>query len=608
MEINKEKHINLLLAENKKNSKKKRVSFSIFKAETFEEIEQLRKMKESALSAFQMQKTKTNEYRDMISRNLRMNSSESKSNDSLSGRNDSIESENRNNRKGSRSSMDNDINNNKLNDDDKQLKENAAVIGNANIKAIKKENEQLVDIKQIEKERKRKEVEDKKKKDKEIKVKEKETEEQAIQEQLKNEEEEKRIANENTRIKNEKAEKQSILNEEKIKKEIEEKLRLEIEEKLRKENEEIIRKEIEEKIQKENEERLQRENEARIQREKEEKIQREKELQIQRENEERIQRENGERSQREKEEQLQREKEEQHKRDLELKKQKDIIILNTILSSIINSNKQKYINYALFKSNCINHIIKKEDDFINYESTNPEYASYISKKHNYYLFKINLIFFLFNARVNINRRRKQNLQIAKAKKYILYRNYKQKAIIFEALYSYARKQRNWITSIRNELSKGLLWSCLDSLKIYSNYKKIKAYLRLQKQRKIFYGLRKNVKTKYDLKRKSHTAFLIFIYKNFFAKIRKDILIKKGRECDEYISSEFRKQTLLKKVFGLIQIYYSIKKEKMKKTKKLFQVKHQNSEFINIKISQKETIKYSNKNIVTKQTSNRINIV
>ncbi len=57
----KSKHYNILNAEGKKNNKKKRVSFSLFQAETFDEIEKLRKMRETQLNNFLESKLKTNQ-------------------------------------------------------------------------------------------------------------------------------------------------------------------------------------------------------------------------------------------------------------------------------------------------------------------------------------------------------------------------------------------------------------------------------------------------------------------------------------------------------------------------------------------------------------------
>ena len=59
----KSKHYNLLIAENKKHDKKKRVSFSLFQADTFEELANLRKIREDQLKNFVMSKTKANEQR-----------------------------------------------------------------------------------------------------------------------------------------------------------------------------------------------------------------------------------------------------------------------------------------------------------------------------------------------------------------------------------------------------------------------------------------------------------------------------------------------------------------------------------------------------------------
>ena len=59
--ILKNKTYNLQNQEKRKKSSKKRVSFSLFEAETFEDIEKLRKMKEAQLNNFVHNKEKTNE-------------------------------------------------------------------------------------------------------------------------------------------------------------------------------------------------------------------------------------------------------------------------------------------------------------------------------------------------------------------------------------------------------------------------------------------------------------------------------------------------------------------------------------------------------------------
>ena len=542
----KSKHYNLLIAENKKHDKKKRVSFSLFQADTFEELANLRKIREDQLKNFVMSKTKANEQRlNKIRKKSPVSTSEynSSSNENMISSQIGI--------KGSSSSH---LNTNTLSSE-------------SNVIKTESENERMYkEREEREKERKIREKEEMLRKEKEMKEqKEKELKEKKDKEikELK-EKEERELKEKKEKEDNEKKEKELLELKEKEKKELEEKIRKELEEKIKKEIEEKLKKEAEEKRIKEIEEQNQKEEE-------------------------------------------QRQKEEEDKIKL-LTLQANTTTFTSILSFLFKKSKSQRQKYFPLLISCLNELIQKNiDNFLNYETTDETYYKYIKNKTTHYLFSKYYSSFMSSTKEKLKKKMLYKFHKSKANKYLLYRQYKTKALSFGALASYAEKQKKWINQIRAELSKGLLWSCLDSLKLYVNYKKIKRYFLQKKQKKIFDALVQNDLDNIEMDKKAQKVFLIFTYKSFFKSTRREVLISKGKIVNEKIAKEYRKQSLMKKIFNVINVYYKTKKEKEIKSKKRFMVKHENKDYINIQVTKKEVVNFKN-NSALRKISNKINLV
>ena len=61
-------------------------------------------------------------------------------------------------------------------------------------------------------------------------------------------------------------------------------------------------------------------------------------------------------------------------------------------------------------------------------------------------------------------------------------------------------------------------------------------------------------------KKAQKVFLIFTYKSFFKGAKKEVLITKGKIVNEKIAKEYRKQSLMKRIFNIISVYISIRFE------------------------------------------------
>ena len=89
--------------------------------------------------------------------------------------------------------------------------------------------------------------------------------------------------------------------------------------------------------------------------------------------------------------------------------------------------------------------------------------------------------------------------------------------------------------------------------------------------------------------------LIFEYRHFFNNCRKKILSQKGKEINNKLVNEFRNQNLLRGIFNLIKKNHDIRKEKRKDlyNNKIIQRNNVKKDFINIKVTSKQTVKYNN---------------
>ena len=201
------------------------------------------------------------------------------------------------------------------------------------------------------------------------------------------------------------------------------------------------------------------------------------------------------------------------------------------------------------------------DKYIDYEDNDPNYYEEVQNKSKLINYKINYNIIINNIKERIQKRKIYEEHKIKAKKYSQYINYKYKIYAFNNLLTFSIKQKEWIKSIQVGLKKRLVWSCLDSMKLYANYRKIKNYLRIRKKKKIFDALKNNKYLSMQLLKNGRKLSLIFEYRHFFNNCRKKILAKKGKEINNKLVNEFRNQYLLRGIFNLIKKNHDIRKEK-----------------------------------------------
>ena len=287
----------------------------------------------------------------------------------------------------------------------------------------------------------------------------------------------------------------------------------------------------------------------------------------------------------------------------------NIISLFDTLEKIFNISPVFYIYYIKeFFSNLNQFIDKKMDLYIDYESTDPSYAEEIKKKSELIHQKIYFNYFLNEIRAISKRNKIHKEHLLKAKKYKEYLNYKYKAYAFNNLYTFGKKQKEWIKNIQIGFKRKLVWDCVDSLKLYTNYKKIKNYLRTRKKKKIFDVLKNNKQLSIKLLKSGKKLSLIFEYRHFFNNCRKKILAKKGKEINDKLVEEFRNQNLMRNIFALIRLNCEIKKEKKNRYENIIMKnKIKNDNFINIKVTRKETVKFNNGSTLMR-IQNKINVI
>ena len=286
----------------------------------------------------------------------------------------------------------------------------------------------------------------------------------------------------------------------------------------------------------------------------------------------------------------------------------NIISLYNILEKIFKySQTFKLYHIKEFFNNINNYIDKKIDLYIDYETSDPSFGE--EKLKQFQLFSQNIYYkhFIEKMRNNINKNKIYKEHKLKAEKYKAYLNYKYKAYAFNNLYTFGKKQKEWIKSIQIGFKKKLVWDCVDSLKLYANYKKIKNYLRTKKKKKIFDVLKNNKQLSLKLLKNGKKLNLIFEYRHFFNNCRKKILAKKGQEINEKLIDEFRKQNLMKNIFNLIKTNCENKKAKRNRFDNVVMKNKINNEYINIKVTRKETVKFNNGNTLLR-IQDKINII
>ena len=270
-----------------------------------------------------------------------------------------------------------------------------------------------------------------------------------------------------------------------------------------------------------------------------------------------------------------------------------------------NKIKRKQLSKEIFLKlkNYNEYLINK---YLDYEKNDLEFANFIENKTKVFMRKIIYDKFINNIKeIHYNKLIHQKNK-EEANKFYLYSLYKKKILAFDSLKNYAIKQKIWIQSIQAGFNKELIWNCLDNWAVYANYKKAKRYLKLRKKKVIFDILRNNKQLSINLLKQGKKMSLILEYRHFFNNIRKRILSEKAKDINNKLLYEFRKQNLMKNIFNVIKENHRAKRERDKKYKKIFLNKYEDKDFINIKISTKETYKI-NGGISIKNIQNKINI-
>ena len=286
--------------------------------------------------------------------------------------------------------------------------------------------------------------------------------------------------------------------------------------------------------------------------------------------------------------------------------EKFIRVISNIFNMNNNRNKKRAIKKEIF-----NELIKYNEYLIknnclDEEDNDIEHKTFLENKKIFFIRKKayeNLIQKIkeINYMKLINRKNNEE-----AKKFYLYTLYKKKVLAFDGLKNYAIKQKIWIQSIQAGLKKELIWSCIDSWKLYVNYKKIKRFLKLRKTKVIFDALRNNKQLSINLLKQGKKMSLILEYRHFFNNVRKSILAEKAKEINNKLLSEFRRQNLMKNLFNVLKENHRNEKEKENKYRKMFMTKYEDKDFINVKIFCSETYKINNEFSI-KQIQNKIQI-
>ena len=281
-------------------------------------------------------------------------------------------------------------------------------------------------------------------------------------------------------------------------------------------------------------------------------------------------------------------------------------IISNIFNMKNNKNKKRKLKKEVFDVIMKYNDILIQKNYLDYEDKDIKLKNFLENKKLFFIRK--------KAYDNLIQRIKQIKYMKlidkknneEANKFYLYTLYKKKVTAFDALKNYAIKQKIWIQSIQAGLKKELIWSCIDSWKLYVNYKKIKRFLKLRKTKVIFDALRNNKQLSINLLKQGKKMSLILEYRHFFNNVRKSILNQKAKEINNKLLSEFRKQNLMKNLFNILKENHRNEKEKENKYRKMFLTKYEDKDFINIKIFSAETYKINNEFSI-KQIQNKIQI-
>jgi len=286
--------------------------------------------------------------------------------------------------------------------------------------------------------------------------------------------------------------------------------------------------------------------------------------------------------------------------------EKFVKIISNILYIKNNRNKRREIKKEIFNELMQYNDYLIKNNYLDQLDNDIEHKTFLENKKIFFNRKIGyakIIQKIKKIKYSKLFNKKNNEE---AKKFYLYTLYKKKVLAFDALKNYAIKQKIWIQSIQSGLKKELIWSCIDSWKLYVNYKKIKRFLKLRKTKVIFDALRNNKQLSINLLKQGKKMSLILEYRHFFNNVRKSILAEKAKEINNKLLAEFRKQNLMKNLFNVLKENYKNEKDKEIKYRKMFMTKYEDKNFINIKVFCTETYKI-NSQFSIKQIQNKIQI-
>ena len=286
--------------------------------------------------------------------------------------------------------------------------------------------------------------------------------------------------------------------------------------------------------------------------------------------------------------------------------EKFVKIISNILYIKNNRNKRREIKKEIFNELMQYNDYLLKNNYLDQLDNDIEHKTFLENKKIFFNRKIGyakIIQKIKKIKYSKLFNKKNNEE---AKKFYLYTLYKKKVLAFDALKNYAIKQKIWIQSIQSGLKKELIWSCIDSWKLYVNYKKIKRFLKLRKTKVIFDALRNNKQLSINLLKQGKKMSLILEYRHFFNNVRKSILAEKAKEINNKLLAEFRKQNLMKNLFNVLKENYKNEKDKEIKYRKMFMTKYEDKNFINIKVFCTETYKI-NSQFSIKKIQNKIQI-
>ena len=286
--------------------------------------------------------------------------------------------------------------------------------------------------------------------------------------------------------------------------------------------------------------------------------------------------------------------------------EKFVKIISNILYIKNNRNKRREIKKEIFNELMQYNDYLIKNNYLDQLDNDIEHKTFLENKKIFFNRKIGyakIIQKIKKIKYSKLFNKKNNEE---AKKFYLYTLYKKKVLAFDALKNYAIKQKIWIQSIQSGLKKELIWSCIDSWKLYVNYKKIKRFLKLRKTKVIFDALRNNKQLSINLLKQGKKMSLILEYRHFFNNVRKSILAEKAKEINNKLLAEFRKQNLMINLFNVLKENYKNEKDKEIKYRKMFMTKYEDKNFINIKVFCTETYKI-NSQFSIKQIQNKIQI-